>query len=79
MNNDIKFEELIEKLEAEVKKLESGNVSLDEALSSFECAIGLVKQCNERLEAAERRVRILVPSADGEVSDREFDVSSDET
>ncbi|MBO5009552.1 MAG: exodeoxyribonuclease VII small subunit [Clostridia bacterium] len=79
MNNDIKFEELIEKLEDEVKKLESGNISLDEALLSFENAIGLVKQCNERLETAERRVRLLVESANGEVSDREFDINSDET
>ncbi len=79
MNNDIKFEELIEKLEDEVKKLESGNTSLDEALLSFENAIGLVKQCNERLETAERRVRLLVESANGEVSDREFDINSDET
>lgn len=79
MNNDIKFEELIEKLEDEVKKLESGNTSLDEALLSFENAIGLVKQCNERLETAERRVRLLVESASGEVSDREFDINSDET
>ena len=79
MNNDIKFEELIEKLEDEVKKLESGNTSLDEALLSFENAIGLVKQCNERLETAERRVRLLVESDSGEVSDREFDINSDET
>lgn len=79
MSNDIKFEQLIEKLEDEVKKLESGNISLDDALLSFEKAIGLVKQCNERLETAQRRVKILVESADGEVSYRLFDINSDET
>ncbi len=79
MNNDIKFEALVEKLEDEVKKLESGNISLDEALASFECAIGLVKECNKRLETAERRVRVLVESADGAISDREFDLDNDET
>ena len=79
MSNDIKFEQLIEKLEDEVKKLESGNISLDDALLSFEKAIGLVKQCNERLETAQRRVKILVESADGEISDRLFDINSDET
>lgn len=79
MSNDIKFEQLIEKLEDEVKKLESGNISLDDALLSFEKAIGLVKQCNERLETAQRRVKILVESADGEVSDCLFDINSDET
>ena len=78
MNDNVKFEELIERLESEVKKLESGNISLDEALSSFEAAIGLVKQCNEKLEKAERRVQILVESADSTVTDRPFDTDSDE-
>ena len=78
MNDNVKFEELIERLESEVKKLESGNISLDEALSSFEAAIGLVKQCNEKLEKAERRVQILVESADSTVTDRPFDPDSDE-
>ena len=79
MSNEIKFEEMLESLEAEVKKLESGNMSLDESLASFEKAIGLVKLCNERLETAERRVRLLVESSDLTVSDKEFDISVDET
>ena len=80
MKKDIKFEEAIEKLDLEVKRLESGNMSLDEALTSFEEAIKLVKICNERLEGAERRVRILTESDDGSVTDVEFDGSdADET
>ena len=76
--DDISFESAIEKLEHEVKKLEDGNMSLDESLESFESAVKLVKICNEKLEAAERRVRILVEGADSEVTDREFD-GKDET
>lgn len=75
--DDISFESAIEKLEYEVKKLEEGNMSLDESLESFESAVKLVKICNEKLETAERRVRILVEGADSEVTDREFD-SGDE-
>lgn len=71
--DDISFESAIEKLEYEVKKLEDGNMSLDESLESFESAVKLVKVCNEKLETAERRVRILVEGADSEVTDREFD------
>ncbi len=71
--DDISFESAIERLEAEVKKLEGGNMSLDESLESFESAVKLVKICNEKLETAERRVRILVEGADSEVTDREFD------
>ncbi len=76
--SEIKFEELIEKLENEVKKLEAGDISLDDALVSFEKAIGLVKECNEKLENAERRVRLLVDSVNGTVTDKEFDVNTDE-
>ena len=36
MKKDISFESAIEELESEVKKLEEGNLSLDEALESYE-------------------------------------------
>lgn len=71
--NEIKFEEAMAGLEAQVKKLEGGNMTLDESISAFEEAVKLVKVCNERLETAERRVRILVEGADGVVSDMPFD------
>ena len=76
--NDMKFEDAIIKLEAEVKKLESGNMSLDDSIASFEEAVKLVKICNEKLECAQRRVRILTESADGVVTDLPFD-GEDET
>ena len=71
--NDINFEEAISRLEDEVKKLESGNMTLDESISAFEKAVNLVKVCNEKLDNAERKVRILVEGADGVVTDMPFD------
>ena len=70
---EINFEEALAKLEGEVKKLESGNMTLDESISAFEEAVKLVKLCNERLESAERRVRILTEMPDGLVTDLPFD------
>lgn len=78
MSKEIKFEEAMERLELEVKRLESGSLTIDEALSSFEESVKLVKICNERLEAAERRVRMLTESADGSVTDVPFGAESDE-
>ena len=78
MKKNIKFEEAMELLEKEVGRLESGNMPLDEALSSFETAISLVKICNERLEAAESKVRILTESSSGEVTDAPFLNTDDE-
>ena len=78
MKNDIKFEEALERLEEAVRMLESGDMSLDDSLVTFEKAVSLVKVCNEKLEKAEQRVRILTESPDGSVSDAPFDVN-DET
>ena len=72
MNKNIKFEEAIEKLDSIVSKLESGSVSLDESLSLFEEGVGLIKLCNQKLESAEQKVRILTESSDGSVSDAPF-------
>jgi len=79
MKKDISFESAIEELESEVKKLEEGNLSLDEALESYEKAIGLVKICNEKLESADRKVRVFVENSDSEMSLKDFDGKIDET
>lgn len=71
---NMNFEEAIKKLESEVKRLESGNMTLDESIDAFEEAIKLVKICNEKLESAERRVRILTENSDGTITDLPFDV-----
>ena len=70
---EINFEEALKNLENEVRKLESGNMTLDESISAFEEAVKLVRLCNEKLENAERRVRLLTEKPDGTVTDIPFD------
>ena len=77
MKKNIKFEEALISLEEIVKKLESGSLSLDESLESFEEAIKLVKICNEKLESAEQRVRILTEGQDGVITDAPFDTENE--
>ena len=72
MKENMKFEEAMIQLESIIKKLESGNLPLDESLVAFEEAVKLVRLCNERLQAAEQKVRILTEDADGTVSDSPF-------
>ena len=72
MNNDISFEKALSELESVVKRLEGGALTLDESLEAFENAIGLVKICNEKLELAERRVRILTEGEGGAITDEPF-------
>lgn len=78
MKKNMKFEEAMELLEDIVRKLESGSLSLDDSLSAFGEAVGLVKLCNERLTDAEQKVRILTETASGEITDLPFDVNSNE-
>ena len=75
MEKKISFEEAMLSLEDIVKKLECGGLSLEESLSSFEEAVKLVKICNEKIEAAEQKVKMLVENADGSVTDVPFDTN----
>ena len=48
--NELSFEENLEKLESIVKKLESGEVPLDNAITEFTEAMKLAKLCDEKLK-----------------------------
>ena len=74
------FESAMEKLEDVVSMLESGNLSLEDSIKEFERAIGLIKLCEEKLEGAKAKVKMLVESPDGSITDVPFDATGcDET
>ena len=54
------FEDSIAALERIVGQLQSGDLPLDRALELFEQGVGLSRQCQSQLEAAERKVEILL-------------------
>lgn len=54
------FEHSLDELEQLVAKMEGGEISLDESLASFERGIGLYRHCQQSLEQAELRVRLLL-------------------
>jgi exodeoxyribonuclease VII, small subunit len=72
---EIKFEDALEKLEKIVGLLEDGSLSLDDALGKYEEGIKLSKLCTKRLEAAKKKVEILMKSEDGSVELKPFDES----
>ena len=47
-------------------------VALDESLAAFERAVKLVNICNERLEVAKEKIRILTENEDGTTTDAPF-------
>ena len=72
MDSTMKFEEALAKLEEAVRLLEGGKLTLDESIEKYEDTLKYVRICNEMLEKAEQKVKILTASADGTVSDRPF-------
>ena len=64
-DDSLSFEAALERLEQTVSKLEEGDLPLEEALVLFESGVALSRRCNETLEAAERRIEILVADRDG--------------
>ena len=57
---ELSFEESLEKLEDIVKKLEVGDVPLDDAIEEFNKAMKLAKSCDEKLKKAEESITKLV-------------------
>lgn len=68
----VNFEKSMAELEEIVKKLESGETSLDESLTLFERGVKLSAQCSKLLEAAEQKVKVLLQSEEGGVSEQDF-------
>ncbi len=65
------FEQSMTELEQVVSRLESGDTTLDQSLQLFEQGIRLAKRCQQKLDAAEKRVKILT-AADGQLCEKEF-------
>ena len=65
---ELSFEENLEKLEEIVKKLESGDILLDDAINKFNEAMKLAKICDEKLKNAEESINKILNS-DGTISE----------
>ena len=68
-----KFETALDRLEKIVKKLESGDLPLEQSLKLFEEGIKLSRICNKRLEDAERKVEILMKDKGGNIKAEPFE------
>ena len=69
----VSFEQAMDRLDQIVRRLEQGDVPLDEALDLFEEGSRLVKKCSAQLEKAEQKVSRLLAGPDGEVRAEPFD------
>ncbi len=67
------FERSLGRLEEVVKRLESADLSLDEAMKLFEEGVTLSRECQKQLEEAEGRIEILLKKAGGKMEAQPFD------
>jgi len=67
------FETSLEELERIVRELEQGELSLEKSLELFEQGVKLSRDCQERLNQAERRIEILMRDNQGRATVRPFD------
>ena len=61
----VTFESAMKRLEEIVNRLESGKATLDESLQLYEEGIHLVSICNNRLDEAEQKIKMVHLAADG--------------
>ena len=71
------FETSLEELERIVRELEQGELSLEKSLELFEQGVKLSRECQERLNQAERRIEILMRDNQGRATVRPFDPEGD--
>ena len=63
--DDRGFEECLQSLEKVVERIESGELSLEDSLATFEEGVRLVQSCNRKLSDVERRIEVLTTDSDG--------------
>jgi exodeoxyribonuclease VII small subunit len=67
-NESAGFEKDLERLEAILETLQSGELGLEETLKSFEEGVKLYKSCQVSLQAVEKKVKVLLE----DLSEKDF-------
>lgn len=62
---EVGFEEAMERLEAIVGQLESGDVPLEKAIDLFQEGMKLSQLCGTKLDQVERKIEMLIESENG--------------
>ena len=73
---ELSFEESLEKLEAIVKEMEGGDLTLKDLMSHYSEGVGLAKNCMGARERAEQTMDLLVKEneATGKVEESKLDI-----
>ncbi len=73
MTDKFQFEKALEDLEKIVEAMESGELTLDQALKKYEEGVGLVRACQSKLTETERKIEVLTKTLDGSLKKQPFE------
>ncbi len=68
----LSFEETVLELEAIIKRMSTGDQTLETSIADFERGVKIVRDCQQMLQEAEQRVALLTKSADGQLEAQPF-------
>jgi exodeoxyribonuclease VII small subunit len=71
------LESAMQRISEIVSAMEEGNLPLEKLIDSYEEGIALVKDCQEKLDAAEKRIQVITRNARGAVALSEFEEQED--
>jgi exodeoxyribonuclease VII small subunit len=66
------FEQSMKQLEQIVIELESGELTLEQAIKKFEEGMELSKFCSQKLEETERKITLLMQNSTGQLVETPF-------
>jgi exodeoxyribonuclease VII small subunit len=66
------FEDSLSQLESIVEALESGDLSLEKAIKTFEEGVRLSRFCFEKLDETEKKINLLLKDQDGTLREKTF-------
>jgi exodeoxyribonuclease VII small subunit len=67
------FETALQKLEQIVKDMESGNLSLEDAVAKYEAGIKQSKFCIDYLDKIEKKISLISPEDQGKLKEESFE------
>ena len=74
---DLTFEQALKRFEEIVEALETEDLDLEKSLQFFEEGVTLYRYCDQQLQAADRRIDIIQPKADGTLAAEPFILRDD--
>jgi len=73
----LSFEQAYQRLDAIVRELDEGELTLDELEKKFEEGMQMAARCSERLEQVEQKVSLLIEKAQGGMDRKSYENSEE--